>query len=81
MKRRRTLTLEQLLSDPTGPDLTPYDMERISRGRWSDSTIRREIERGRVKAERECRGRVDVYWIAFKEAKRYALERLRACAA
>lgn len=72
MLRRRKLTLEQLLTNKTGPDVTPYDMERISRGTVSDVTIRREIERGNLKPLRyETRGRVTVTWIAFAEARSY----------
>jgi hypothetical protein len=73
--RRRDVTLQDLETRKTGPDLTPYDLARLSRGRYSDVTIRREIERGNITAVVDKRGRKTVHWITFEEARRYFLGR------
>jgi hypothetical protein len=74
-KSRRKLTLADVQAMETGPDLTPYDLERIA-GSVSDETIRREIQRGNITVDRvERRGHMRVQWITFIEAKRYLIWR------
>jgi Fic family protein len=72
-KSRRKLTLADVGAMETGPELTAYDIERISG--ISDETVRREIQQGRIAYREERRGRVTYFWIAFVEAKRYLLQR------
>ena len=72
--RRRTLTLIQLQSHDDGPDLTPYDIARLTRGTYSDERVRRHIQIGLLQCRRvEGRGRTTVHYIAFAEVKRYLL--------
>jgi hypothetical protein len=74
-KSRRKLTIADVEAMETGPDLTPYDIERIAET-ISDETIRREIQRGVIVVARiETRGTMTVQWIAFAEAKRYLAAR------
>lgn len=75
MRRRRMLTLEDIASCESGPELTPYDLARISCGQFSDETIRREIQRGGLPARVERRGTMTMHWIAFVDAKQYLLAR------
>lgn len=70
-KQRRRLTLADVAAMESGPELTPYDMERISAGQFSDETVRRDIQRGVIVARVERRGVMTIQWIAFSEAKRY----------
>ena len=72
---RRRLTLLHLATCASGTDLTPYDLARLSRGRFSRKTIVREIQRGKLAADIDRRGRTVVHWIEFKEARRYFILR------
>jgi Fic family protein len=72
-KSRRKLTLADLEAMDTGPEMTAYDIERISG--ISDETVRREIQLGVIAARIEKRGTMTVQWVAFSEARRYLVAR------
>jgi hypothetical protein len=76
---RRRITLAQLLSQQSGPSLTPYDIARISRetdSPVSHDTVAQDIERGKIlQWEKRERGENYEHRIQFAEAKRYIVKR------